>query len=317
MKYSFPRRGGIRRGAIAPLTVLLALTAGCESQPSATDGPPAVVATSTILADMAETVGGDAIEVISLLSPGDDPHVYEPVPQDSVAIEQADLIFYNGYDLEPELIRLIEGAGSGENAIAIGEVVEPLDFEEDGQIVPDPHVWGSAENGIVMVEAIRDTLIERLPEDADQIEANADALIAELQELHDWIGEQIQTIPADQRQLVTTHDAFQYYAVAYDLEIIGTLIGVSTEEQPSAQTVSRLVEAVQAANVPAIFAETTLNPALIETVAQEAGVALADEELYSDALGEPGSGADTYSTMLATNTRIIVEALGGNYSPWE
>lgn len=305
----------MQQGAIAPLAVLLALTAGCQGQPTATDSPPSVVATSTILANMAETVGGDAIDVISLLSPGDDPHVYEPVPQDSVAIAQADLIFYNGYDLEPELIRLIAGADRGENAIAVGEVIEPLDFEDDGQIVPDPHVWGSAENGIIMVAAIRDALVERLPADAEQIEANAEALITELQALHIWIGEQIQTIPADQRQLVTTHDAFQYYAVAYGLNIIGTLIGVSTEEQPSAQTVSRLVEAVRAANVPAIFAETTLNPALIATVAQEAGVALAPEELYADALGEPGSGAETYSTMLATNTRIIVEALGGSYSP--
>ncbi|MEQ8956394.1 MAG: zinc ABC transporter substrate-binding protein, partial [Coleofasciculus sp. C2-GNP5-27] len=119
--------------------------------------------------------------------------------------------------------------------------------------------------------------------------------------------------PANQRKLVTTHDAFQYYAQAYGLEVIGTLIGISTEEQPSAQTVKTLSDAVKEAGVPAIFAETTINPALIETVAEEAGVKLAPSELYSDSLGAPGSEADTYVKMLITNTRTIVEALGGDY----
>ncbi|MEO0540957.1 MAG: zinc ABC transporter substrate-binding protein, partial [Cyanobacteria bacterium P01_A01_bin.105] len=116
----------------------------------------------------------------------------------------------------------------------------------------------------------------------------------------------------EQRLLVTTHDAFQYYTTAYGLEMLGTLIGISTEEQPSAQTVQRLVEAIKAADVPAIFAETTINPQLIRTVAAEANVALAPEELYSDSLGAPGSSGETYLDMMVANTETIVQALGGD-----
>jgi manganese/iron transport system substrate-binding protein len=114
---------------------------------------------------------------------------------------------------------------------------------------------------------------------------------------------------------VTTHDAFQYYARAYGLEVTGTLIGISTEEQPSAQTVKNLADAIKKTGVKAIFAETTINPLLINTVAQESGVTLAPQKLYSDSIGTPGSDGDSYSKMLIANTRAIVEALGGRYSP--
>ncbi|MFS8881127.1 metal ABC transporter solute-binding protein, Zn/Mn family, partial [Synechococcus sp. H55.11] len=135
---------------------------------------------------------------------------------------------------------------------------------------------------------------------------------AELEELHAWIAEQIQTIPPGNRVLVTTHDAFAYYTQAYGLKMGGSLLGISTEEQPSAQTVARLVEEIRALGVPAVFAETTLNPALIQTVAAEAGVQVAEQELYSDSLGEPGSGAETYIAMMRHNTCTIVGALGGS-----
>ena len=126
----------------------------------------------------------------------------------------------------------------------------------------------------------------------------------------------LQTIPPSQRQLVTTHDAFQYYANAYGLEVAGTLIGISTEEQPSAQTVKNLAEEIKKTKVPAIFAETTINPKLITTVAEEAGVKLAPQELYSDSIGAPGSEGDSYLKMLIANTESIVESLGGNYEPY-
>ena len=186
-----------------------------------------------------------------------------------------------------------------------------------GKKEPDPHVWGDAKNAIAMVNAIRDRLIELSPEDKADFTENAAQLTAELQQLDIWIGEQIQTIPEKQRKLVTTHDAFQYYSRAYRIPVAGTLIGISTEEQPSAQTVKRLSDSVKSIGVPAIFAETTINPALIKTVAQEAEVKLAPRELYSDSIGTPGSEGDTYIKMLVTNTRSIVEALGGTYKTFE
>ncbi len=303
------------------LTVVIILgvwISGCDTtgtNQSGIDGDdkPNVVTTSTIITDWTKQVGGDEIELTGILKPGTDPHVYEPVPADTIALEQANLILYNGYNLEAALIKLIKSAGVKVKSFAVGEVVSPLDFEYEGKKEPDPHVWGDAKNAIAMVNAIRDQLIELSPEDKEEFTKNAAQLTAELKKLDAWIIQQIQTIPKKHRYLVTTHDAFQYYATAYGIPVAGTLIGMSTEEQPSAQTVKGLADAIKKIGVPAIFAETTINPALINTVAQEAGVKLAPQELYSDSLGVPGSEADTYIKMLITNTHTVVEGLGGKY----
>ncbi len=302
------------------LGMLLSLSVmGCtsNSQPQ-TNTQPQVVATSTIIADLAEEIGGEEVQITGILKPGADPHMYEPVPADSRVLEKANLILYNGYNLEPGLIKLMNAAGGKVKKIPVGEVVKSLKLDKGkGQIVPDPHVWGSAENVIAMVKAIRDSLIELSPEDKEKFTNNADKLIDELQQLHIWISQQIQTIPPDKRKLITTHDAFQYYGNAYKIAIAGTLIGISTEEQPSAQTVQKLVESIKKIGVTAIFAETTINPALIKTVAEEAGVKLAPTSLYSDSIGAKGSNGDTYIKMMVANTRAIVEALGGKYTPFQ
>lgn len=310
--------------SLRPVWLLLAIASlglsGCVSpanQASPENSRPQVVATSTILANLTQEVGQNQIQLTGLLPPGTDPHVYEPVPADSRAIAEADLIFYNGYNLEPGLIKLIEAAGDRAAKVAVAEVVPPLQLEKPNQIAPDPHVWGNVQHVILMVQEIRDRLIQLAPAEAPSFRRHAAELVSELEQLDTWIRQQIQTIPPQQRQLVTTHDAFQYYGQAYSLQIIGTLIGISTEEQPSAQTTTRLVEAIKAAGVPAIFAETTINPALIRTVAEEAGVQLSPQPLYSDSLGAAGSGAETYIGMMVANTRAIVEALGGNYTPFE
>ncbi len=298
------------------------LMGGCDTTKTNKTGSggedkPNVVATSTIITDWTAQVGGDEIQLRGVLKPGADPHVYEPVPADSQALEQAALILYNGYNLEPGLIKLMNSAGVNAKKFAVGEVVQPLAFNYQGKKEPDPHVWGDAKNGIKMVNAIRDRLIELSPEDRAEFTENAAKLTTELRQVDTWITQQIKTIPENQRKLVTTHDAFQYYARAYGLAITGTLIGISTEEQPSAQTVKQLSDAIKAAKVPAIFAETTINPALITTVATEAGVKLAPQQLYSDSIGAPGSEGDTYVKMLVANTRTIVEALGGNYTAFQ
>ncbi|MCA2692457.1 MULTISPECIES: zinc ABC transporter substrate-binding protein [unclassified Microcystis] len=284
----------------------------CNSSVNTTDNQkPKVISTSTIIADLTARVGGEEIDHQDILKPGDDPHVYEPVPSDSVALEKADLILYNGYNLEPGLIKMINSTGIKAKKVAVGEAIKPLQMEKEGQKVPDPHVWGSAKNGIIMVEKIRDQLIELSPEDKEIFTANAAQLIRELENLDHWITAAIETIPSSQRQLVTTHDAFQYYAHAYGLKVAGTLIGISTEEQPSAQTVKNLADAIKNLQIAAIFAETTINPALITTVAEEAGVKLAPQQLYSDSIGAVGTGGDSYVKMLKENTRSIVESLGG------
>lgn len=300
-------------------TLLLLGLSGCPatSNRSANSDQPQVVATSTIIADLVETIADDEVQLVSILKPGADPHVYEPVPADSRALEQADLIFYNGYNLEPGLINLMNATGVRAKRVALGEVVTPLQLQKgSASTVPDPHVWGNVQNVIQMVQAIRTQLTKLSPEDQVVFQQNADQLIAELTQLDRWISEQIDTIPEPQRRLVTTHDAFQYYSQAYGLKIIGTLIGISTEEQPSAQTTRQLVDAIRAAGVPAIFAETTINPTLIRTVANEAKVKLSEQPLYSDSVGPAGSEAETYVGMMVVNTQAIVEALGGQSTPF-
>jgi manganese/iron transport system substrate-binding protein len=237
------------------------------------------------------------------------------VPADSRALEEAELILYNGYNLEPNLIKMMNAAGVNARKVAVGEVVPPLELTEKNQgTVPDPHVWGDVKHVITMVKRIRDELIQLSPDDRTTFAKNTDALIADLQRLDQWITQQIQTIPTNQRRLVTTHDAFQYYAKAYGLTVAGTLIGISTEEQPSARTVQTLAESIKRLGVPTIFAETTINPRLITTVAEAAAVKLATPALYSDSIGAPGSPGDTYIKMMVVNTRTIVENLGGTYT---
>jgi manganese/iron transport system substrate-binding protein len=310
MAKGFKRRQFLLGGAIALWLY------SCEGQERSANQKPQVVSTSTILTDLATTIAGGAVQVIGILKPGADPHTYEPVPADTAAMEKADLILYNGYNLEPGLIRLMKAAGSNVRQVAIGEVIPPLQLEKEGQKVPDPHVWGDVQNVAKMAAAVRDALIQLVPNDREKMTQNADRLIAEMNRLDAWIKQQMQTIPAQNRRLVTTHDAFQYYGKAYGLTIAGTLIGISTEEQPSAQTVQRLVQSIKSARVPAIFAETTINPALIQTVAQESGVKLAPQQLYSDSIGAPGSAGETYIKMMAANTTAIVEALGGKVTPF-
>jgi len=295
------------------ISLLLIIIGGCTQNSDINNQSlsekPNVVSSTTIIANLTEEIGGEKINHTAILQPGVDPHVYEPIPQDNITIENADLIIYNGYNLEPNIIRLINSSAIRGERFAVGELVTPLNFEEDGTLEPDPHVWGDVQNVIVMVQGIRDKLIELKPQGEEVFLTNANNLIRELEELDSWIKQEISTIPESQRLLITTHDAFQYYGNAYGLEIPGTLIGISTEEQPSAQTIRNLVETIRAREIKAIFAETTINPALINTVAQEAGVIVSPNELYSDSLGIRGSEASTYIGMMRSNTETIVNSL--------
>lgn len=315
----YPRKQSLLKlatGLILGFCLSSCTNPGVNQMGDSSGSQPQVVSTSTIIADLTESIATEEFQLTSILTPGVDPHIYEPVPADSIALENADLILYNGYNLEPELIKLMNAAGVNAQKVAVGEVVPPLQMENQTAMTPDPHVWGNVMNAIAMVNGIRDALSELSLENAAVIAENAANYTATLEQLHQWIQAQIITIPPENRRLVTTHDAFQYYAQGYGLEITGTLIGISTEEQPSAQTVTQLVEEIKRTQVPAIFAETTINPQLIRTVAEEAQVTLAPQELYSDSIGVPGSEGDSYIKMMVSNTRAVVEALGGTYTPF-
>ncbi|EGK90597.1 metal ABC transporter substrate-binding protein [Microcoleus vaginatus PCC 9802] len=300
-----------------------------QTQASPGGNLPKVVATTGVICDLTKEIAQSSIDTTCLIKPGDDPHAYQTKPEDRKAIETANLILYGGYNHEPSIIKLIQSSSNSAPKIAVHElaVPKPLMGEHEhehgeekaenkshaeGEKVPDPHVWHNPQNGRRMVETIRDELIKVSPNNAQLYTKNAATLTDELQKIDTWIKAQIATIPAEKRKLVTTHDALSYYADAYGLEIAGALQGVTTEEQPTAARIAELSSEIKTAGVPTIFAETTTNPKLMETVAREANVEISDKELYSDELGGPGTGADTYQGMLKNNTCAIISGLGGN-----
>jgi ABC-type Zn uptake system ZnuABC Zn-binding protein ZnuA len=182
--------------------------------------------------------------------------------------------------------------------------------DEHGHGEHDPHVWHSAPNAIVMARNIGEALAAADPENAASYQANTEAYTTELETLDAWITAQVSTLPAERRKLMTTHDTFAYFAERYGFEVIGTLLPTSTEgASPSAQELAALVEAVRAARVPAVFAETVSNNSLLDQVSTEAGVAVVT--LYTDALGPEGSPGGTYLDMMRSNVNAIVTALGG------
>lgn len=277
---------------------------------AAEDAPVQVVATMSIVADLAAKVGGDRVEVDTIVPVGVDPHTFEASPSDAAGVEQADLVVANGSGLEEAW--LLDMVGGRDAPVAVlTDGLEPLRGtvgHDDDE--PDPHMWNDPVLVRTYVERLVDALTEVDPEGADHYADEAAGVLAELDALDEWVRAGVETIPADHRKLVTTHDAFSYFGERYGLEIVGTLYGVSTEVEPSPTDVARLVESVRDAGVPTIFIESLTDPALMERVAAEAGVEVGDE-LLGDSVGEAGSGAETYDAMLRHNARAIIEGLGG------
>jgi manganese/iron transport system substrate-binding protein len=310
---------------------------GCQSTPTTSpetnskvsSDRPLVVATTSVICDLIRQVAADTIDLKCLVAPGEDPHVYQPKPEDRKAIDKAKLILYAGYNFDPNLIKLIKASSNSAPKIAVHElaVPKPLMGEEhehsaeeklgEGEQSVDPHVWHDVKNGIAMVKAIANSLGKIEANKAAVYDGNAKKITDELIQLDSWIRSKITTIPADRRKLVATHDALGYYVKAYGLDFQGALEGLSTEAAPTAARVSELVKEIEQTGVPTIYAETNNNSKLIETVAKEAMVKVSDRELYADGLGEKGSEADTYQKMMIANTQAIVEGLGGQYTAFE
>jgi ABC-type Zn uptake system ZnuABC Zn-binding protein ZnuA len=289
------------------------------AQTPAAGEPLQVVASFSILGDLVQDVGGDAVQVSTLIGPGVDAHTYDPAPTDLVILEDAALVFQNGLGFEPWLDRFYASAHPAGARVVVTEGIKPRTIaanetepsaQEHGGV--DPHVWHDVANAIVMVTNIRDALVRADPAHAAGYEANASATIGRFQTLDGWIRQQVATLPPERRKLVTSHDTFGYFAAAYGIQILGTALGsLSTEVgDPSARAIAQLVEEIQAAGVPAIFAENVANPDLMASIAAEAGVALAPT-LYTDALGPPGSPGATYEGMMRSNVTTIVTALTG------
>lgn len=286
-------------------------SAGGDASPTVADGRLLVIATTTQIADMARQVAGERADVTGLLPANADAHDFEPTPRDVEKVADAGLVLEHGMHLDEWASRLVEQSGTAAQVVIVttGIVGQPAAGGEHDHDEDDPHVWLDVSNAKIMVANIRDALIAADPDGRAIYEANANAYLGELDELDAWIRAQVATIPEANRKLVTNHDAFGYFVHAYGFTFVGSIIpSLDTQAQPSAQEVDKLIDAIEAEGVKAIFTEASLNPDLARRIAEEAGVTVVDD-LYADSLGPPGSGAETYIGMMRLNTTRIVEAL--------
>jgi ABC-type Zn uptake system ZnuABC Zn-binding protein ZnuA len=289
----------------------VALAACGQPAATATTGRPKVVATFSILGDLVHQVGGDLVELRTLVGPDGDTHTFEPASADAVSLAQANIIFENGLDFESWLDRVYTASGSKAERVVVTEGVTPGQIavgDETGSV--DPHAWQDVTSSMAMVEIIRDALAAADPPHAAAYQANAAGYLVQLKTLDSDIQKMVDILPPERRRLVTNHDALGYFARRYGFEILGDALGsISTEaSEPSAAQLAQLVEEIKAAGVPAIFTENVENSAVIRQVAQEAGVVVAPP-LYTDALGLPGTAGDTYLKMMRYNAETIVTAL--------
>ena len=279
---------------------------------------PIVVSTNTILDDFARTLGADAIDARCLLTPGRDPHSYNPTPADVRLLAQADLIVVNGLGFETWLDKLIKNSGFRGTLVTAAQGITPLrpdDHAHDhgahahdhdhGEI--DPHAWHDLRHAARYVENIRDALATAVPDHADAIRARAAAYLAELDTLDTQFRERLSQIPKSRRKIVTSHDSLRYLGEAYDLRII-PIAGLRPDQEPSARQLAAIVKLIRRESVSAVFVESTTNPKIPTLLAKEAGVTVISE-LYTDSLGSSGSPGVTFLGMARANLETISAAL--------
>ncbi len=267
---------------------------------------PHVLASASIFQDMAKNIGGDLITTDLIVPVGGDPHLYDPVPGDANKVVEADLILMNGLTFEGWIKKLIANAGTDATTVLITEGVDAISSAEY-ENATDPHAWMTAKNGKIYARNIFNALSNIDPENKDQYNANYTNYIKQLDELHEYIHAQIKTIPAAQRVLVTSHDAFEYFGREYGLQL-EAIVGISTEAEAQTSDLIRVTKAIKDSGIKAVFIESTINPKMIKQLAKDNDVIIGGE-LFADSLGEPDGPGGTYIGMLKTNTENIVRGL--------
>jgi zinc/manganese transport system substrate-binding protein len=262
-----------------------------------------VVASFSILGDLVRNVGGDRVNVTTLVGPDSDPHVYEPTPSDAKKIADAKLVFVNGFGLEGWLPRLVQSAGGRASIVTVTTGIAPLKLGSNA----DPHAWQSPLNAKTYVDNIRDALIAADPGDAQVFRDNADAYLVKLDALDRHVREAIAQIPDGRRKVISTHRAFGYFAGAYGVEFIAP-VGVSTESEASARDIAGIITQIRAAKIPAVFLENISDPRLIRRISAETGVRVGGT-LYSDSLTAEKGDSPTYIDMVRHNIKTLTSAL--------
>jgi zinc/manganese transport system substrate-binding protein len=270
------------------------------------------VATISILGDFVRNVGGDRVDVATLVGPNGDAHVFSPTPADAKTVATATIIVVNGLGLEGWMTRLIQAAGSKAPTIVATTGIAPRRMADEGNAARrkiDPHAWQSVANAKIYVANIRDGLDAVDPAGKATYDANAAAYLAKLDDLDREVRAAIAQIPPARRKVITTHDAFGYFGDAYGIVFIAPE-GVSTEAEASARDVANIIAQIRKQNIPAVFLENVANPRLMDQIAHETGTTIGGT-LYSDALSPPGGAAPTYIDMMRHNVQALTKALAG------
>ncbi len=268
--------------------------------------PRRVVASFSILGDLVREIGGDRVSLTTLVGPGGDAHVYEPTPADARGVGEAAVLIVNGLGFEGWIERLVEASGFAGRKVIAAARVEPRQAEA-GHGDLDPHAWQDPSNVALYVAQIRDGLIAADPAGASDYRARAERYLAELRALDTELRETLGKIPPPRRKVVTSHDAFGYFAAAYGIQFLAPM-GVSTEAEASAADVAALIRQIRAQAIPAVFVENISDPRLLEQIQRETGARLGGT-LYSDALSPADGPAGTYLAMMRHNAATLAAAL--------
>jgi zinc/manganese transport system substrate-binding protein len=265
------------------------------------------VASFSILADMVSQVGGDRVDVIALVGPDGDAHVYEPTPADAKNLAAAQILFVNGLGFEGWMDRLETSSGFKGKSIVASTGVTSRQMVEDEKKITDPHAWQSLANGKLYVANIRDGLIAVDPQGKATYEANAAKYLDEIAKEEAIVTETLAKLPEARRKIITSHDAFGYFGAAYGLEVIAPE-GVSTESEASAKDVAKIIRQIKAEKIPAVFMENITDHRLLDQIASETNAKVGGT-LYTDALSLPDGPAGTYLDMFRNNIETLTAAL--------
>jgi manganese/zinc/iron transport system substrate-binding protein len=299
--------------------VLIPLLAAC-GQPAAqaevdlSQRPIRVVTTIGMIADAVQVIGGERVQVTGLMGPGVDPHLYKASEGDVIRMAEADVIFYNGLHLEAKMAEVFEQMQGRVRTVAVTDDIDRslLMAPPEFQGAYDPHAWFDVTLWMQAVEEVRDTLVDMDPDNADLYRTNAEAYLAELNDLHAYVQAQAARVPEEQRVLITAHDAFNYFGRAYGFEVRG-LQGISTATEAGTADVQALADFIAQRRIPAIFVESSVPQRNVEAV--QAAVrakgfdVVIGGQLFSDAMGNPGTPEGTYIGMVRHNIDTIVQAL--------
>ncbi len=266
-----------------------------------------VVVSFTILADVVKNVGGDHVNVKSLVAVNGDPHAFEPTPDDVKALQAANLAFVSGDGLEGWFQRLAKAAGYKNKPVVVSNGIKVQKMEEDGKSITDPHVWNSAANVVVWVANIEKALAAADPEDAASFRRNAARYTGELQDLDAYAHAKIDAVPKGRRKVLTSHDSFGYFGREYGVDFLSPL-GLSTETEASAAGVAKLIDQIRKEGVTTYFIENSNDPRLVKQIAEATG-AQPGGALYPESLSAADGPAPTYARMFRHNVDRIAAAI--------